>query len=134
MKKTILKYRDKAKYDFSCSETILHAANEYYHLNLSDDAFKMMAPFSGGMLEGEVCGILTGAIAVLGILFTEEVAHTSSTLRSAVLEYKQLFKERFGSQTCLTLVQTKRDHISGCTDFVVEGAMLLEEVISRYGK
>ena len=134
MKEIILKYRDKNIYDFSCSETILKAATDYYNLNLDDSSFKMMAPFSGGMYEGEVCGILTGAIAVLGILFTEGVSHTSQVLREAVIDYKSEFKKRFSSKECSILIQTKRDEFNGCSDFIVEGAELLVEVVKKYGE
>lgn len=134
MKELILKYRDKNKYDLSCSETILKASNDYYDLKLNDSAFKMMAPFSGGMYEGEACGIMTGAIAVLGILFTEGVSHTSTILRDAVLEYKSEFNSRFGSKQCNILIGTKRDEITGCSDFIIEGAELLVEIAKKYDK
>ncbi len=134
MKNLILKYRDKEKYDYSCSETILKASNDYFNLELHESAFKMMAPFSGGMFEGEMCGILTASISVLGILFTNGVAHTSDSLRDAVLEYKNLFNLKFKSKECNVLIGYKRNEINGCTDLIVEGAELLVEVAKKYVK
>ena len=133
MRDVILKYRNKEIYDYSCSETMIISANEYYNLNLSNDSFKMMAPFSGGMLEGETCGVLTGAISVLGIIFTTGVAHTSETLYEAVLEYKTEFEKRFGSKECSKLKEFEMQQ-EGCTDLVVEGAVLLNEIVKKYGK
>lgn len=134
MEKHIQKYRDKKKYDLSCSETIIYAANEKYNLGLTTSHFKMMAPFSGGMYERETCGIVTGAIAVLGILYTDQVSHNSPLLQEAVIEYKTLFKERFGSKICESLIETQRDDITGCDDLIVQGGNLLEEVIAKYQK
>lgn len=133
MKEIVLKYRDKTHYDYSCSETMIVAANEYYQLNLSEDTFKMMSPFSGGMLEGETCGVLTGAIAVLGILFTEGVAHTSDKLYNAVIDYKTQFNRRFSSKECVVLKELKPQQ-EGCTNLVVQGALLLDEIVKKYGK
>ena len=133
MRELTLKYRDKSKYDLSCSETILYAANEKYNLGLDENHFHMMAPFSGGMMERETCGILTASISVLGILFTKDNAHNSELLKEAVLEYKTKFREQYGTQSCELLVLTKRTEEDGCSDFIVEASVLLEEIIEKYG-
>lgn len=133
MRDVVLKYQNKELYDYSCSETMIIAANDFYNLNLSEDTFKMMAPFSGGMLEGETCGVITGAISVLGILFTTGVAHTSEKLYEAVLDYKTEFSKRFGSKECIQLKEFEMQQ-EGCTDLVVEGALLLDEIVKKYGK
>ena len=130
----IMKYRNKDNYDYSCSETILRAADEYYNLNLSDNEFKMVAPFSGGMFEGDLCGIVSAAVCVLGILFTDGVAHTSPVLIEAVKKYKGLFYTNFDSITCNELVQEYRDELNGCTDLIVKGAVLLDEVVKDIRK
>ncbi len=134
MEQQIRKFRDKNKYDLSCSETMIYAANEKYNLGLNESHFHMMAPFSGGMYERQSCGILTGAIAVLGILFTDHVSHNSPLLNDAVIEYKTLFRERFGSQICDSLVLSHQDEITGCDNLIIQGGKLLEEVIMKYGK
>lgn len=130
MKDLIMKYRDKIKYDFSCSEAMIRAANDYYTLGLGENEFKMMAPFSGGLLEGDLCGILTAACSVLGILYTDEVAHKSPILQEAVLTYKGLFKEEYHSLDCRELVEEHRDETTGCDDLIINGGILLERVVS----
>ena len=132
MKKLTEKYRNNPVYDYSCSETILKAANEKYQLNLSEDTFKMMAPFSGGMLEGDACGILTASISVLGIIFIKDNAHNSPLMKEAVLEYKTKFKEIYKSIDCRNLVEKYRNPETGCTNFIVEASTLLEEVVTKY--
>lgn len=134
MEKLLVKYRDKSKYDLSCSETIIYAANEKYNLGLTESHFHMMAPFSGGMYERETCGILTGAIAVLGVLYTDSVSHNSPLLQEIVLDYKTRFNKRFGCKICDTLIENHRDEIDGCDDLIIQGGKLLEEVIQEYGQ
>lgn len=128
MRNIIGKYQDKSKYDYSCSETILRSSNDYFNLGLEAHAFKMMAPFSGGMFEGDLCGIVSAAVSVLGILYTEGVAHTSPILVDAVTRYKQSFKALFGTMTCNVLLETKRDPNNGCASLVMEGGALLVEI------
>ena len=134
MEKEIKKYRDKSKYDYSCSEAILHAANDYYNLNLSEESFHMMAPFSGGMFEKEVCGIVTGCVSVLGILFTKNVAHTSDTLREAVIEFKKEFKNNFQKLDCASLLDSYRDEIVGCDNMIIHGGSILKQIVEKYNK
>lgn len=134
MEKLIRKYRDEKHYDLSCSETMIYAANEKYNLGLKESHFKMMAPFSGGMYDGDTCGVVTGAIAVLGLIFTDTVSHDSPLLKEAVLEYKARFVELLGSRVCTTLIETQRDDIVGCNNIILDGGRLLEEMIDKYGK
>lgn len=131
MREILEKYSDTNYYDLSCSEKIIRSANEFYKLGLTDNAFKMMAPFSGGMYEGEACGIMTASISVLGILYTDGVSHTSPVLREAVVLFKQKFRSVFGSTMCDTIVATKRDEVTGCTNLIIEGGILLEATITE---
>ena len=134
MEKRIRKYRDEKQYDLSCSEAMIYAANEKYNLGLTESHFKMMAPFSGGMYDGDTCGVVSGAIAVLGLVFTNNVSHNSPLLKEAVLEYKASFEELLGSRVCNTLLETQRDDIEGCNTIILDGGKLLEEVIEKYSK
>lgn len=132
MNNLIRKYRDKSNYDLSCSESIIYAANEYYELNLPKEALYMMAPFSGGLFEKELCGIITGCVAVLGILFTNGVAHKSEILEKAVIEFKSAFKEKYGTSSCNTLYEDYRDEIVGCDNLIYDGVILLQEIVTKY--
>ncbi len=48
---TILEENFKKYYQsgYNCSETLLHACNETYQLDISEEDMKMMAGFGGGM-------------------------------------------------------------------------------------
>jgi C_GCAxxG_C_C family probable redox protein len=132
MEKEIKKYQNKEKYDFSCSETILYAANDYYNLHLSSDAFKMMAPFSGGMYDKDVCGIISACISVLGILFTKENSHNSPLLKEATISLRKAFVDAFGNTNCQILTNTKRDPLLGCKNIIVQGGIILRDVVAKY--
>ena len=134
MKKITEKYRDGLVYDLSCSEAIMYAANEKYNLNLSSNEFKMMAPFSGGMFEGDTCGIVTASISILGILLTDKVAHNSPLLREAVLDLKSRFGEKYSSLNCKKLVETQRDEVVGCDNLIINASQILEDVVKKYVK
>jgi len=129
MRELVKKYRNKERYDLSCSEALLHAANDYYNLQLGENEFKMMAAFSGGLKEGDMCGIVSAACSVLGILYTNGVSHTSPALTQAVVQYKTLFKKQLKSLDCRHLVDMHKDEITDCDDLVVKGAVLLREVV-----
>ena len=69
LKETVKKYRAE-EYDLNCAESIVYAANEEYNLNLSQQTLKVMAGFGGGMSTGDVCGIVTGSIGIIGVMST----------------------------------------------------------------
>ncbi len=134
MQKALRKYWDKTNYNLSCSETVLYAANEVYNLGLNENSFKMMAPFSGGMFEGETCGVVTGGIAVIGILFTKNSKADSPEMIAATKEFKQRFLDELKSRDCTPLKEMYEDPSCGCGNLIYAGGKILEEVIVKYTK
>ena len=61
--------------NYNCAETLLHAANEYYDLQISEADMKMMAGFGGGMFVGSTCGAMVGCIAALSKMVIHTKAH-----------------------------------------------------------
>ena len=48
-KDLVWKYYYKANgYNYSCSEAMIHASNDYFHLDLSEDVFRLVCAYSGG--------------------------------------------------------------------------------------
>lgn len=131
LKEYIKKYRDKTKYDLSCSETILHAANDAYNLNLDTSTFKAIAAFSGGMCIESVCGAVTASIAVLGILFTDKYAHNSPHMRKLVEEYLKKFQEKMTSRDCDKLKAKYRTEKEGCSYIIYVAGEILDEIVTR---
>ena len=99
---TMKKYYDK-KYDLNCAECILTAANEEYDLNLPKKAIKSMSAFGGGMAVGSVCGAITGAVAALGIMFTEDRGHASSHVKEMASELINGFNNEMKMIDCIPL-------------------------------
>ncbi len=122
-------FRNKEKYDYSCSETMVAAANKAYALNLPPQVLRVMAPFSGGLLTEDVCGILTGGLAVIGLLYTNHVAHDSDQMVEVSKAYISQFKETFSTAQCVDLKAVYRDEQTGCTDLIIQGAAVLEAII-----
>ncbi|SDJ91857.1 C-GCAxxG-C-C family (seleno)protein [Natronincola ferrireducens] len=119
-----------SKYDLNCAETILYAANKAYDLNLTKDALKTMAGFGGGMAIEETCGAVTGAIAVLGIMFVEERAHEGEKIKNLVLQLFDRVEKRLDTVNCKLLKEKYRhDEEVKCKSIIVAVAEVLEEII-----
>ena len=97
-----MKYYDK-KYDLNCAECILVAANEEYNLNISKQTLMTMASFGGGMAIGSTCGAATGAIATLGIMFTDDRGHNSPHVREMTGKFLSEFNRRMETLDCIPL-------------------------------
>lgn len=130
LRDTVKKYYDK-EYDYNCAETILYASNEEYNLGLGKDTFKTMAGFGGGMAIESVCGAFTGAISVLGILFTEDRAHESDKMKTLVSELMGNFHERMGTYQCNELKAKYRNDDIRCSIILETAADVLDEIIQR---
>lgn len=134
LKEYALKYYNKS-YDLNCAETIMYAANEEYKLNLPKEAFKTMSSFGGGLAVEEVCGAVTGAAAVLGIMFTQERAHESNKIKELTKELMERFKKELTTNNCAELkAQYKKDDERRCVKMIEVSADILEDIINRERK
>lgn len=104
-----------AKYDLNCAETMIYAANEEYNLNLDKNTFKTMAAFGGGMAIESVCGVITGAISVLGIIFTIDRGHESTRVKELTAEFINRFNEKCEAINCDKLKLLHRNDEVRCT-------------------
>lgn len=124
------KYYD-VKCDFNCAEAMIYAANEEYDLNLHKKTFKTMAPFGGGMGIESVCGAITGSIAVLGIMFTNERGHKSPQVKELCQEFFQKFKVKLHTDNCCELKEKYRNDDIRCSLMIDTAAEILDEIIER---
>jgi C_GCAxxG_C_C family probable redox protein len=129
LKRTTKKYWTE-EYDLNCAECMMYAANEEYDLNLSEQTLKVMASFGGGMAIGDVCGVVTGSIGVLGIMFTEVSGHKSPIVKEMTVEFMERFKKKLGYIKCVDL---KKEYINEkrCTLMIEAGADILEDIILK---
>lgn len=126
----VRKYYDSS-FDLNCAETIIYAANEEYNLNLNKETLKSMAAFGGGMGVESVCGAITGAMAVLGIMFTEDRAHESDKIKNMAKEFFQSYEEKLGFTGCRELKGEYRTEQHRCSLMIDTAAEILDDIIAK---
>lgn len=124
--------KDKDLYHYNCAEVLLYSCNDYYKLDLDSKMLKAIVPFGGGMYSEITCGILTGSIAALGLIFTEEKPSTNNKVKDITREWLSIFENRFGNIDCRQLKKDYKDPESGCKDLMLDSAEALESLINKY--
>ena len=94
---------------FNCSQSVLVAFRDLTGMS-EEDCVRVAAGFGGGAGTGELCGAITGAIMVLGLLNPIDLQDPVGTKKRAVMAAKELqsrFRERFGELRCRDLLKKK---------------------------
>ncbi|WP_024613887.1 C-GCAxxG-C-C family (seleno)protein [Clostridium sp. Ade.TY] len=117
------------EHDLNCAECILYAANEEYNLGLNKDSFKMMASFGGGMGIGSSCGAATGAISVIGIMFTNERGHESPIVRELSADFMNRFYKKFESLNCIDIKHKREEDDRSCKFIIETAATILDDIV-----
>lgn len=119
-------------YHYNCAESILNGSNEYYDLNIDKRALKMITPFGGGMYSESTCGMLTGGIAVIGIMFAEEMPTKHLKLKEITRYWIEEFEAALKNINCRLIkdINLKRDE--GCANLILKAADILEGVVEKY--
>jgi C_GCAxxG_C_C family probable redox protein len=93
---------------FNCSQCVLAAFADELGLNQAS-ALKIAAGFGGGLgRTGETCGIVTGAVMVLGLKYGPVAATDLASKEAAyakVREFLRLFQERHQALRCRDLLR-----------------------------
>lgn len=133
LQERITYYYQEKKYN--CSETIIHAANDVYALNLDKDSMKMLAGFGSGMYSGKTCGALIGCVAVLSKLLIKEKAHDQlSEFRKAVQLCVRHFTENLDDTECKNIRPHSYDPDLHCLCTVQKAGKALESTIAELKK
>jgi C_GCAxxG_C_C family probable redox protein len=114
----------------NCSETMLHYGNAYFHLNLGPKALEAMAGFGGGLFEEDLCGVVSGGVAVISMVLTKQ----SDDLRDAVIEFKKRIKDAFGSIQCYEIKPVHRLDTMKCNPVIIQAMDIMVDVINAYQK
>ena len=117
-------------HDLNCAETILWGANQVYRLGLNRKALRLAAGFGGGMGIEATCGALTGAVMVIGRLFTRDRGHESPRVKELCTRFLQAYRTEMGSIDCAPLKEKYRTETLKCRPVVLKAARLLEELIA----
>jgi C_GCAxxG_C_C family probable redox protein len=125
MKESIKKYY--LDENMNCAESVLHAADEAWKLELMPETFKAVAPF-GGMCCGQTCGAIAGAVAAIGTKYVDDGLHKSPLAKEKTEKFMKEFHRRFGSYLCQELKCRYAKDERRCLELVEQVAELLEEM------
>ena len=124
--KAVTLYLDQGK---NCAEAIVAAANETYHMDLSEDALGLITGFGTGMGCKSTCGALAASISVLGKLYAQTMEKES--FQALETEFVSAFQKRLGSLNCEQIAAVyKHEDERRCSEAVAIASELLEEFLS----
>jgi len=116
---------------YNSAESLLHAADDEYALNLPDEAFKMIGGFGNGMGCGRTCGALVAGISVISKQYIEQKAIESPDLREVCRQYVYAFNHSLGSENCDALKAKYSQDDVDCLETVCMAADVLEQVLNN---
>lgn len=86
---------------YNCSEAVMHAANDYYHLDLDKDDIKMFGGFGAGMFSGFVCGALSACVAVISrMVIQDRVREEMDDVKPKIRQMVIIFKNHLEGTSC----------------------------------
>lgn len=92
---------------YDCSQVVLRAFADKLGLT-EDEANRVSACFGGGMMMGEVCGAVTGALMVLGLKYghskEENLLDQKEIMAAKSGEFREKFMEKYGTVNCRALL------------------------------
>ncbi len=124
---------------FNCAQSVLCAFGDRTGLN-NEAALRLAASFGGGMGSlKEVCGALTGAFMVLGLVkgFTDPTRENKARHGERIDRLADAFRGRFGAISCRSLLLrnaadgSDRTEAKPCLKFVTAAAELLAGELAR---
>ena len=143
------KYTDIALYyhgkGFACSQAIVAAYAQEFGID-RELALKISTPFAGGMARmGEICGVVTGALMVIGMKYGK-YRHGDDRAKEEAYYYTEEFIERFNARNrtilCRDLIHCKLNTPKGlkyfreekinekiCQNFVMDATAILKEIL-----
>lgn len=121
------------KEGYNCAESIIRAANDYYHLGLHDADMRMTAAFGGGFQIGDICGGLSGAACVISAKYVQSKAHDQQKeIRSITQKLVLAFQKRMGARICAKIKPVFHDQEQKCLKTIQTSCDVLEEVIDDW--
>lgn len=129
LKDLVAKYYEQG---YNCAESIIRAGNEYYNLNLDENAFRMTGAFGGGLQVGDICGALSGSACIISSKYVKTKAHDCPDLKPLMLKLVRAFQTRFSSRLCAQIKFKFYTKEVRCLNTVTMAAEVLEQVITEY--
>jgi C_GCAxxG_C_C family probable redox protein len=130
---------------FNCAQSVLLAFSEDYGLSESL-ASRIAQAFGGGLArQGEICGVVTGAMMVIGLKYGKVRAEDDDAREktySLTRKFFSLFKEKHGSLICRQLLEVDLSQPGGyelasreglfnsvCSEIIVSAIQILETIL-----
>ena len=117
--------------NLNCAERILRGANIAYKLGLSEEALRVSAPFGGGMGIESVCGAITGALMVLGALYTDRAEKNTPLKDEITVPFIKEVRRRQGGLSCTHNKKYAQTNPFDSTPVVLAIAKVLDETIEK---
>lgn len=111
----------------NCAEGMLYGINEFYNLNISEDAKAQMKSFGGGLNIGDVCGLLVGAYAGLAHINNKIGFKDGLSLKEVSVKYNEMFTEEFSSSDCRLI----KPESGGCSPLAKRAAIIFSKLMSE---
>ena len=122
---------DKAKeiflLGFNCAQAVISVFCEIYGMDM-DTALDLTDVFGGGMRSGEICGAVSGAVAVIGLAnarLNENPDSAKLNTRTKTAELTKAFMNKYDEIVCRKLITGGR---LNCANYVAFAVETLEEM------
>ena len=121
--------RDSVDKHYNCCQSVVVPFAEAVGIS-EEQAYRTAANFGHGMKMGAVCGVVTGALMVMGLCGVDDGATTAAL-------YAKLRERHEGYLDCANLLRINkekgRERKPHCDGMVYEMIELLEEILTEKG-
>ncbi len=118
--------------NYNCAECLIHAANEYYGLNISDEDMKMFGGFGSGMYAGIVCGTLVANVAILSkMVIKNKAREETKEILPIINGMVNDFNEHLDGLSCKELRPKYYTREDSCLKTVLLAAEVLQKAVSE---
>lgn len=131
---------------YNCCQTVLVTYCENHGLD-TQTALKIASCFGGGMAKGHICGVVTGALMVLGLkhgYLSNEEQEQKQIAKTYAKDFQDAFIKKFGTLHCKELLGYDTSTTEGksealklglikekCPQYIEFTTEYLEEVLGR---
>jgi len=114
----------------NCTQSVLMSFTQ--SLNLDDEtAYKLAVAFGGGMKSGLVCGVVTGALMVLGLFGVDDQQTTQKLVSDFKSRHSQMIDCSDLLRACTAAGGQRKPH---CDGLVYEMVEYVENILKERGK
>ena len=118
--------------NYNCSECLIHAANEYYGLNIDPEDMKMFGGFGSGMYSGIICGTLVANVAILSkMVIKNKAREETEEILPVINRMVRNFNEHLEGNTCRELRPKYYTKEESCLKTVLLAAEVLQKAVDE---